>query len=301
MDASDSDSDFTGWLVQGGVDHLLCAQSQREQQSSAAAAENCNEVEEDSAPAEPDESHEWDLMLDSMLESLNSSSAEGISQSHVVSETTSDSLTHISETMFGKPRDIERMGTAIQKNMFSAFLRAVEGDKRRGSSSILQQQTLEDALAEQFVIKSSYSSQVQEAENIEQAGGGKSLTRNLSEYSSALLFGGAFLTGAFLTAWGSLFVQKKIVPIAVFSKLKYDETPLKMRVQEANTFFNHESWENVSTRQVRSKDMIAEITYVAAKIQRIEWTFSDLTQETFAFTLYIVFCLQFGLMQCNVM
>jgi hypothetical protein len=155
-------------------------------------------------------------MLDSMLESLNSSSAEGISQSHVVSETTSDSLTHISETMFGKPRDIERMGTAIQKNMFSAFLRAVEGDKRRGSSSILQQQTLEDALAEQFVIKSSYSSQVQEAENIEQAGGGKSLTRNLSEYSSALLFGGAFLTGAFLTAWGSLFEQKKCANCCFF-------------------------------------------------------------------------------------
>ena len=138
------------------------------------------------------------------------------------------------------------------------------------------------------MFKSSYSSRTQEAEKIEQAGGGKSLTRNLSEYSSALLFGGTFLIGAFLTAWGCLFQRKKFVPIAVISKLKYDETPLKMRVQEANTFFNHESWENLSTKQVRSKDMIAEVTYVAAKIQRIEWEFSDLTQPIFvSYFIYI--------------
>lgn len=90
------------------------------------------------------------------------------------------------------------------------------------------------------------------------------------QFAAALLFGGAYLFGTFLCTWATLFQKKKYTPVAARSKVKYDETPLRMKVSEANDFFSSGA-SCLKTSTLPGQEFVE---YVHAKIQRIESSFS---------------------------
>lgn len=142
---------------------------------------------------------------------------------HSADESSNQVGCNISSRMYGAPDDLKYLGEGIQKNMFQEFSSVVGSAQRKGSADLLlQQQTLEDTLATEFVHTSAYKSMQSEAGSTNRAP--TSLSRNILEYACALAYGAAFLVGAFLHAWTTLFNRKKYRPVAAVTKWKYDET-----------------------------------------------------------------------------
>ena len=101
----------------------------------------------------------------------------------------------------------------------------------------------------------------------------KGISSSLSRVGCLITHGSAFLIGCFLAAWRSMFSSGRFNAIAIFSKMKYDETPLKMKITEFNNFI---SGTNPGS-SVSSKSL--EEDYMFAKILRIEWDLSFLVTD----------------------
>ena len=86
-----------------------------------------------------------------------------------------------------------------------------------------------------------------------------------------LLYGTGFLFGAFVCAWCELFQKRKYEAVASISRVKYDETPLKLRVAEYETVMGCPL--PVSYLQRRKKLQSNEEAYCHAKIFRVLWKY----------------------------
>ena len=254
-----------------------------------AAQDNSNPLPQPPEPAKPGESHdglgEWDAFLEQALapppKAFEHQNIEG---QHGHEDRSGRVLSEVevepSATMYGPLDHLQCLGGPIQRGLFQEFSTlALAATKRCGGGirAILEKETLEDTLAQEFVHNSGYKSARCEAESTQRAT--TSLARNLLQYACALLFGATFLIGAFLQSWSALFRRRKYKPTACITK--YDETPLKMRVQEANKFFQTSWSTGAQSRNVRQKAVKAgqlttgEEVYVHAKIMRVECSLSN--------------------------
>lgn len=246
--AADSDDDCSDWNAWND-----CFRPTTTNALPPGAAAHSDSDQHGAEESESQSHEEWELLLESMMSNARESTEQQDEQHHHESCPSTGAL---SEAMFGRPRDLQRIGLPIQKDMFTEFLRVAKAEETRrpGTPLLKDQETLEDKLAKEFVHEPGYKSMRCEAASSEQAV--TSLKRNLLEYGTVLLFGAAFLIGTFFCAWIELFKKRKYVPVMAVSKVKSDETPLKLRVHEANAFFNvdaaatSEHWPRVSVKKL---------------------------------------------------
>lgn len=179
----------------------------------------------------------------------------------------------VSENMYGKASDLEHIGSYLQQRMFSAFRTTVSCARGWRTDN---NRTREDIYAEQYVRSSQrLMSRVCESESTGIPAA--TISRGLLQYAAALVYGTMFLVGAFWSAWCNMFRHKRYVPIAVISKFKYDETPLRLKVKEFNDFLQV-NFVGVSS----APDAISE-QYLHAKIMRVQWNYRRRVSIQFMF------------------
>ena len=175
------------------------------------------------------------------------------------------------ERMYGAPTMLRSLGTPMHRRVAERFLAVVPSWTRGRAraplsvSSVLQEVVRNPRMASRASL--SASAQVPE----------QTLKESLLQMACSLLYSSTLLIGAFICGWMSLFRAGRFAPIAVISRFTYDETPLKLRLQEHRTAFQAES---SPASDLRGLVKTGEETYVHSKILNVEWRFgpSEATQ-----------------------
>ena len=166
---------------------------------------------------------------------------------------------------FGDPRVLCKLGSTLQTNMFNHFR------KQMASSRAAKAATPTSSAAAVVVDTFIKSTTLVSAAAAAQGTGHHRATIALSleRVGCLILHGAAWMIGAMLAAWRIAFERGGWVPVAIFSKMKYDETPLKMKVQEYNEFLNQKQQRDSQSQT--SATPSAREAYRFAKIFRAEW------------------------------
>lgn len=172
---------------------------------------------------------------------------------------------------YGDPAAVLSLGSTIQLQLVRRLYWGLQRQQQQvrarafndgGTSEI--HQTVLDA----FVCNSSIKSLATIAEHsgyVPQA-----IKMWLESNAAAMLYGGCWLLGACLLKWRSMFKKGMFKPLLVISKMKYDETPLRLRVTEVDDFFDQPNLhEQLAQPKLKSGD---SSDYRFAKIFRVEWT-----------------------------
>lgn len=171
---------------------------------------------------------------------------------------------------FGEPRKLARLGSSIQKGLLNRFLRftrqneslpsqLVTGNEEHTSSTA----QLTTTVVQYFVQSNSMKSVATVAESSGKTH--KIISNGLQRTASAMVFSAAWMVGCSLSTWRQLFRSGRFRPVAVIDKMLYDETPLKMKLQEWNNFLGVA--DGMSSRHQAN----LQETYKYAKILRLDW------------------------------
>ena len=104
--------------------------------------------------------------------------------------------------------------------------------------------------------------------------GEKAVKRGLGSTAAFTLHGGTWLVGAMLSCWRRVFQSRVARPVLFLQRLKYDETPLRLKVSEYNEIFNRAADSVISKISKPSH----QEEYRFAKIFRIVFNLGDLTK-----------------------
>ena len=170
----------------------------------------------------------------------------------------------------GHPTRLATLGDNIQKGLFQRFLRycykneslpapKIEGGEKDFEGSATA--ALTSTVVSHFVQSSSMKSVAAVAEETGRTH--KAVASGLQRVASVMVYASAWLVGCSLQTWRSLFRHGRYKPVAVIDKMLYDETPLKMKLQEWNQFL-------AQTDGMRHQAALQE-TYKYAKILRLDW------------------------------
>lgn len=178
----------------------------------------------------------------------------------------------IAKDMYGPLHDVSAIGLTVQKGMFANFCHAATS--RAFNKEAPLQQCLETEYVHTKTLKSFAA--------VESSSGHSSPTirRGLLQYACTLLYGATLLIGAFFLAWSRVFgAGRQFEPVIAIWKRKYDETPLKMKVKEHNSFYGTAIPEGASDK-----------AYLHSKILRIECSVSFLLEFLVNFLMLTVSC-----------
>ena len=170
---------------------------------------------------------------------------------------------------FGQRTDLGLLGSVVQQQLFRRYCLYHTDDQPAQPPAVVQ------GIMKQFVNCATLKSAVV-ASNM--AGISRVwLSFSLQHFGCCLVHGGAFLIGAMTHCFRSLIVAKRYHPVAAISKMRYDETPLKLTLREHVDFFNY--YPDAATAAVPESVVHP---YMYAKILRLEWTLG-LWLEAFCF------------------
>ena len=169
---------------------------------------------------------------------------------------------------FGDPAWLNNFGNDLQKGLFDRFTKFsskhlalpdafVDPDRSSSGKSGYMTDTVLKSFVQEATVKS--IAVVAEVSGTSKKGVGASLRRT----ACVMVYGCGFLTGCFLSGWRRLFRTSRFEPVAFISKMLYDETPLKMKLQEWNKFMGQD--------EILGKESSLKESYKYAKILRLDW------------------------------
>ncbi len=218
----------------------------------------------------------WDDLTEELLGADSSQQPESMESGHVDPRLLQSNTPNWSLSMFGKVADLVRIGNDTQKQLFSAFQSIFPQPGKKASTdkkaeernskiftSVVQHRRLMStaALAEHVAVPES------------------TVQRSLIQLACALVYSSAFLIGCFFSAICTLVQgHHRYKAIAVVNVFKYDETPLRLSVQEFSAFVGKEAPEFLQKqRQVFRKGRVLTETYCHTKVLAIDWRYGTLT------------------------
>lgn len=142
-----------------------------------------------------------------------------------------------SVAMYGQPDALRRLGAEVQRKIAGKVLDVLSGRgrgkaKKEGGKTFQQAKKVLEAFTAQGPLQTI-------ATVADELGLQHNQATMLLECSGCLmLYGGAWMVGAGLTMWRSLFRSRAMIPLLYMSQMSYDETPLRMRVAEYTAFMN---------------------------------------------------------------
>ncbi len=176
--------------------------------------------------------------------------------------------------VFGDSRALAHLGNQIQLQIMKKVFWALQHSDRRNRNNPAQaaddakQKSIHGTILSNFVKeKTAMKSLTVVAES--SGFDFKSLKLGLEANSCAMLQGACWLLGACCLTWRTLFRQKKARPIAFISKWRYDETPLRLRVDEMDEFYQQLGLSEQLSAAAK-KTVWGDHRYT--KILRVEWT-----------------------------
>lgn len=188
-------------------------------------------------------------------------------------------LTH----WFGDPKCLTDLGTTVQKGMYSKYLRfsrkneslplavvdesSLEPGTRKGLMSNMTSHVVKN-----FVQDTTIKSVAVVAELSGRSK--KHVGLGLQRVGCAMLYGAGWMVGSSLLTWRKLFRGDRFRPIAVIDKMLYDETPLKMKLQEYNQFLSR-------SEQFGLNQSCMQESYTFAKILRLDWQLAFLVHDKY--------------------
>lgn len=181
-------------------------------------------------------------------------------------------LTHF----FGDPAFLVFLGNDCQRKLFQRFWNAYRyGQGQRDPERVIHLPvgSVTKVVVESFLESSTLKSIATVAE--ESGKSKQTIGRAIQQTACVLLQGISWIQGTGLNMWRSLFNQDKLnqnryKPLLCISKLRYDETPLRMRIDEYNMFLGASSSTSASGSDYRF-----------AKILRTEWELGWLVIDKF--------------------
>ena len=210
-------------------------------------------------PQHPEPNDDWSEMLQGLVDESRHNAA-AVDSVDVVAV---DNGTAIQSAWFGPTSILSRIGTPLQLTIFNAFVyfaaRGAEHDKVRSEQ-------ISD-IVDQYMVSGTIVSTRALSEKT--ATPPSTLKRRLGELACVVVNGAAWIIGALLAVWCTLFRSGGgYAPIAAFSMMKYDETPLKLKIIEFQTYFGEDPQMVKLSKEGES--------YTHAKILRVEWRYGAL-------------------------
>ena len=179
-------------------------------------------------------------------------------------------------TLLYGPPAVRNLGNQIQlKLMNRVFAQLARQNKRQIAEKSKQLDKTSTAVLDHFVHSSKTLSIAAAASFV--GVGEKNLKRGISSTAGLTLFGGTWLCGAMLSIWRRLMGQMgESKKVFCLTRMKYDETPLRLKVAEYNSLFGlHDS--DVGASSVRRTSNQEE--YRFAKIFRVLFKLGFLDQN----------------------
>ena len=182
------------------------------------------------------------------------------------------------ESSFGSVQDLVQIGNELQKSCFAAFrwvVQGVDSITARARQKYQVDWTRRAQLYREAVCNKVLRSRAALAEHTGMAP--STLGDWLLQLGACLLYVAAWLIGAFLSVLARLLEprrQGRFKPIAVVNAWRYDETPLRLKLQEWQVFTNS----TIPPAKVRRRSSVIRgilqtETYCHAKIFATEWQY----------------------------
>ena len=223
----------------------------------------------DGSPDNEEETNEWDVVAARLVSSCGSAHDQ-----QNIGVVTSPSVATVvpvefGELMYGTIQSVSEIGNDLQKSIFRAFRTSAKRPDRAQQSTWRWEELVRKGHG-----VGTFRTQIQ----ISHAAGKKSASgtmATMAQVACLLLYGTAWLIGTFFSAWCDIFAKKKYQPIVSVSRVKYDETPLKLRVKDYESVMGcplPAAFQN-RQKQKRTSLMSNDETYCHAKILRVLWKY----------------------------
>lgn len=173
----------------------------------------------------------------------------------------------VKKHVFGIPSFLAELGSTVQKGLLARVWSGLSESKPPRQRNKEKPATPADAVLENFATSSTYTSVAAVAERTGFTN--RSLSRSVEMTACIMLYGGNWLVGSMFAVMRQLF-QNALTPIMCISKMKYDETPLRLRVAEFNEAFYQTDEGGYCNPGLGSSSGGEE--YRFAKIFRLHWT-----------------------------
>ena len=208
--------------------------------------------------------------------------------------------------LYGNPSSLQQIGTRLHQALFRWFRRAPaarqeldlhsqavgrQHEEAQGANDAVvpAAETSLDAVVQTYVTEPSFTTfrAARQATGVPET----SLRRELVQFACALLYSATWLLGAFFRCWLKVYSGPRFRPLLFVSKLRYDETPLKLKVRDAKSFLHDacasgDQPSSLATYHHPPHGQVSHLTaigdqanadsYTHAKIFCVEWTFGSL-------------------------
>ena len=145
---------------------------------------------------------------------------------------------------FGDPNCMSRLGSELQKKIYQQFIRFCEkndGNAAKTSKSHSSYPSkMTDLVLDSFVASHTLKSVAAIAEAKGESV--QSVRRYLIRTASCFIHGSTWMIGSCLSGWRAMFRTKRWEATHLIHKMRYDETPLKMKLVEFNTFLDQKAF-----------------------------------------------------------
>ena len=211
--------------------------------------------------------------------------------------------------LYGNPSSLRHIGTRLHQSLFSWFRQARsamqrqldletqgvdrEHEAQEASEAMVPAptgQTSLEAVVQTYVTEPSFTSfrAARQATGVPET----SMRRELVQFACALLYSTTWLLGAFFRGWLQVYSGPRFRPLMFVSKVRYDETPLKLKVRDAKSFLHDASASSdqpmsLATYHHPPLGQVSHLTavgdqantdsYTHAKIFCVEWTLGSST------------------------
>ncbi|CAE7208256.1 unnamed protein product, partial [Symbiodinium necroappetens] len=178
----------------------------------------------------------------------------------------------VRDGMYGAPDMLRSLGTQFHRRVSERFLATANTWTRGQARAPLSVSAVLDEVVRnpRMASRASMAATVRVPE--------ATLKEAILQMACSLLYASALLVGAFICSWMSLFRVRpqRFAPIAVISRFTYDETPLKLRLQEHRAAFQVEAGADTNFRGLVKT---GEETYVHSKILNVDWRMGLLVRD----------------------
>lgn len=172
----------------------------------------------------------------------------------------------ITANWLGDARVLCALGSNLQRRLFRKLGQAQNGRPETATSASAA------VVTEKFIKSSTVMTLAAAAEGSQHHR--QTVQASLERVGCVAVYGAAFMLGSMLSTWKQLFHLGSWKPKFVFSKMKFDETPLKMKIQEFNNFIGAKDG-----GQQQGRVPALDESYRFAKILRVEWTLTFVTES----------------------
>ena len=172
-------------------------------------------------------------------------------------------------SFFGLQSFLSNLGSEIQRKLMQRVWDGLKKTPRKRKAS--NPETVPEAVLQNYAFKSTNSSVAAVAEST--GFSETSVAATVESIAAIMLYGGNWLVAGFCATLRRMVQSGRMIPVLHISKMKYDETPLRLRISEWSQFFGTTERSFLATAGGSTSDQ----EYRFAKVFRVHWTLGDLT------------------------